>query len=310
MPIDLIDILFVVMAAFGFYFGYTFGLMKVVLFVISLSVAVFTAMAFTPMVSRLIIDTFQVNSAFLPFIAFFLTLLVVLLLAGIVAKIIEEAVDNKRFNSISKIIGGMVMGLIFTLLYCVLITFFGQAGVISLVFNEDAFITKSDNPVILNIPSKTIGEPDTLIMNIKGVDTIYKFIGTLNFGSDSKGNNKFQAYVGGRDSEFLLMPEDTISFSSKSQISVYIGNKKDLFCFCDSSYLVSARNDTINFNCTDHILSSRSTSSLLYKYIEVVPQRGTQLMQGLVPSIDRFIEFMTVALKQLEEKRFVDSPAH
>jgi hypothetical protein len=71
MPIDLIDIFFIVMVAFGFYFGFTFGLMKVVLFVVSLSIAVLTAMVFTPVVSRLIIDTFQVDSAFLPFIAFF-----------------------------------------------------------------------------------------------------------------------------------------------------------------------------------------------------------------------------------------------
>ena len=44
-----IDILFIIMAAFGFYFGYTFGLMKVALMVVSLGFATFSAMAFTPM---------------------------------------------------------------------------------------------------------------------------------------------------------------------------------------------------------------------------------------------------------------------
>ena len=76
--------------------------------------------------------------------------------------------------------------------------------------------------------------------------------------------------------------------------------KKDL-CFCDSTFLIEAQNDTIYFQCTDKYFSSKSPTSFFYKYIEIVPKRGTQLMEGMIPFVQHFLHYMDIALERLEK---------
>ena len=212
-----IDILFIIMVTFGFYFGFTFGMMKVGLMVISLMFAVLAAMAFTPMTTNLIIDTFNVESVFLPFVAFLVTLLVVMMMARIMTKLVEESVDNKKFDMISQVLGGVVMAIIFTLLYSVLVTFFGQAGVIKLVLNREVMVTRADQDVKLVVLGKVI-RPDTLVMVIDEHEEVYKFTETeddkgsrLDFGVDPRGGNHYQAYISSNVQEWAILPGDTVS---------------------------------------------------------------------------------------------------
>lgn len=297
MAVDVVDLFFIVMASFGFYFGYTFGLMKVLLWAASFAVAILAAMAFTPMITNLIDNTFNVDSFALPFVVFLMSTSVILLFVRILTKIIEEAVEDKRGNFISQLVGALGMSLCFTLLYCVLITFFGQAGVISLVFNEDVKVAKSDKFVLLGVPDETIGTPDPILVKIRDVDTLYKFLGDLRFGS-----NKYRTYFGGVDSEFEISPTNLISFNSNARMSIYKGTDKEVICFCDSTFLVSAQKDSIFFNCLDELLSSQRRTSLLYQYIQIVPGRCSQLIQGLAPFVNNFIEYMSVAIDRLNNR--------
>ncbi|MDC0230980.1 hypothetical protein OAK19_03370, partial [Aureispira] len=233
----------------------------------------------------------------LPFVVFFITTFVILLFVRIFTKILEEAVEDKKGNLISQFVGAIGMSLCFTLLYCVLITFFGQAGVISLVFNEDVIVAKSEKFMRLGVPDKTIGRPDTVLVKILGDDTLYKFLGDLRFRS-----NAYSTYFGGVDVEFELSAKDLISFSSNARISIFRGTDKEEICFCDSTLLVSAQKDSIFFNCLDNLLSSQRKTSLLYQYIQVVPKRSSQLIQGLAPFVSDFIEYMIVAIDRLNSR--------
>ena len=317
-----IDILFIIMAAFGFYFGYTFGLMKVALMVVSLGFATFSAMAFTPMTTELIIETFHINSVFLPFVAFLITLLVVLMLARIVTKLIEETVDGKQFDIISQVVGGLVMAFIFTLLYSVLVTFFGKAHVIDLVFNQETIVTSVDKNIKLAVPAKVFGEPDTIELRVK--DNRYKFAGTkspegvsavnLPVDFDLFSDGSYLAYVKGKRTEDRvdLLPNDTVYFKASGRLELSVQHRKkktgtlvgtnpnELICFCDSTFLVTAQNDTLLFHCMDKYLSAQNTTSIFYKYIEVIPKRGYQILEGLAPFVESFFKYMSVALERLD----------
>lgn len=307
MGVDIIDILFIIMAAFGFYFGFNFGLMKVALVVISFCFAVLAAMAFTPMTTDIIVDTFNIDSIFLPFISFGLTLIVVLMLARIVTKLIEETVDNKRFDIVSQVIGGLVMALVFTLLYSVLVIFFGQAGVIKLIFNDEVMVTRSEGEIRLEIPGKVtgLGVPDTMYMKIDEDHNVYKFIGNnenkgaarLNLGFNPIPGNEYIGYIGSRVQKWDILPQDTVRVKATGQLFLRVENEKR--CFCDSTFLIEAVNDTLYFQCMDDYLAAKSMSSILYKYIEIIPQRGTQLMKGLAPFIKDFLDYMSIALERL-----------
>jgi uncharacterized membrane protein required for colicin V production len=125
-----IDILFIIMASFGFYFGYAFGLIRVVIFLVALIVALGIAMYVTPSTTLLIKQVLSVESPFLPFVAFLLTLVGVMLVARIVFKLMEETIKSKQVNQMTQGIGGFMMAGIFIFLYSVLVTFFSAAHVI------------------------------------------------------------------------------------------------------------------------------------------------------------------------------------
>ncbi|BDS14175.1 CvpA family protein [Aureispira anguillae] len=310
--INAVDILFIIMAAFGFYFGFSFGLMKVALMVLSLAFAVLTAMAFTPMTTNIIIDTFNIDTVFLPFIAFFITLLIVLMLARILTKLIEETVDNKRFDIISQVVGGLVMGIIFTLLYSVLVIFFGQAGVVKLIFNDEITAVQTDRDIRLVAPAKRTGLPDTIYMKIDDDHNPYKFKGrkekkedegaaSLSFGFKHIETNTYRGYVGTTKQQWDILPEDTVRVKSGGQL--YLMIEDQMRCFCDSTFLVESVNNTIKFQCMDDYLAAKSTTSFFYKYIEVIPQRGTQVMKGIAPFIKEFLDYMSIALERLNEQK-------
>jgi uncharacterized membrane protein required for colicin V production len=300
-----VDVLFIIMATFGFYFGFSFGLMKVVLAVLSLVSAVLAAMAFTPMTTNIIIETFQVDSVFLPFIAFLVTLLIVLMLARIVTKLIEETVDNKRFDIVSQIVGGLIMVFVFTLLYSVLVLFFGQARVIELVFNQEYQVTRAHTNPKLVVPAKLgLGKPDTIYLKIDGDHNTYRFApekkndkksASLGIGFTPIQGNRYIGGIGTWD----ISPEDTVRVKSSGQLYLMVEDK--INCFCDSTFLITSINDTMNFECLDDYLAAKSATSFFYKYIEVIPQRGTQLMKGVAPFIENFLDYMSVALERLDK---------
>jgi uncharacterized membrane protein required for colicin V production len=305
-----VDVLFIIMAAFGFYFGFSFGLMKVVLTVLSLMTAVLAAMAFTPMTTNIIVDTFEINSVFLPFVAFFVTLLVVLMLARIVTKLIEETVDNKRFDVVSQIIGGLIMGFIFTLLYSVLVLFFGQARVIELVFNQKYQVTRTDLNPRLVVPAVQmgLGTPDTIYLNIDDDHNTYRFAPnnknkekstSLSIKFEPVQGNRYIGSIGSSIQNWDILPEDSVRVKSSGQL--YLMIDKELSCFCDSTFLITSINDTMYFECLDDYLAAKSATSFFYKYIEVIPQRGTQLMKGVAPFIEHFLDYMSVALELLDK---------
>jgi len=125
-----IDILFIIMAAYGFYFGYAFGLIKVVFFIASLIGAFIVAMYITPDTAQLIQVTLEVDSAALPFVAFIITIVGVMLVARIVFKLLEENIKNKQVGQVTQSIGGFLMSGLFIFLFSVLVTFFSAAHVI------------------------------------------------------------------------------------------------------------------------------------------------------------------------------------
>lgn len=310
-----VDILFIIMAAFGFYFGFTFGLMKAVLAVISLIIAIAVAMGSTPMMTNLMSETFQLDTVFLPFIAFGVTLLVVLMLARIVTKLIEETVDNKQFNLISQIIGGIMMALVFTLLYSVLVIFFGQAKVLDLVFNDDAVVAASERPIKLVIPVREAVDGrnrDTLYVKIEEEPNEYPFSTASNVEADENASialnmgfelnvyGEYQAYIGSRQQHWDIFVGDTVQVRATQQI--YLMVEEEMRCFCDSVLLIEAIGDTIYFDCTDDYLAAKSNKSRLYPYIEVIPRRGTQLIKGVAPFLQDFIDYMGLALERINKR--------
>lgn len=294
----VIDVFFILMATFGFYFGYTFGMMRAALAAISLGAAILSAMYFTRTTAELIQETFEVTSPFLPFAAFLITLLVVLMLARIVTKLIEETITNKKFDVISQIIGGLMMSLLFTLLYSGLVVFFGQAHVIPLVFNDDVLLTHKDKNI--ELMSISVGDTIRPISMKSSSDSSFNFKnGAISFELDKIGTERYLAYINARNSSVLIGKKDTIRFISEYELQLHANNKE--VCFCLGEVHLQAKNDSLYFDCTDELTASKSHTSFFYRYIEIIPRRGTYIMENMLPFVEKFFDYMKIALNKIEE---------
>lgn len=299
--VDIIDILFLVMASFGFYFGYTYGFIRVFLAAISLSLASLAAMICTPILTRLLVEVLQLQSPYIPFLACLGCVVVALLMIRIVTKLIEEKVQTNKVNVLSKLLGAGLMTLIFTVFYAVLVTFFGKAGVIQLVFNQDYKLKLSESEVRLSVAGATKLPTDTIQLSNNTHAIQYNFIGALHIGNH-KYRSGHSVGIKALDTTILFYPHQQFIFSAAAPLQLTQTTSNTLLCFCNSAYKVSLQEDFLWFDCTDKSIKGIREGSLLYDKIQLVPEKGAQLMQGFIPVADAFVDFMRVALSKLEEQ--------
>ncbi len=299
--IDFIDIFFIIMATFGFYFGFTFGLMRVIFTVLSLLTALLAAMFLTPVVTNLLIEVLSLRSPYVPFISFFVCIIMVFLMAKILVNFIEESVEKKKFNRLSQLLAGVSMALVFTIFYAVLVSFFGASNLVQLAYNDDQIIAESVAPVQLFVPQNTAINQGDIQLSIVHEHKTIRLSGLLRLDFHRQGDRFKGAYIKNQDSLFYLKPNKPYQFKSNYRMQLLQTNKNELYCFCDSFYIVTLRDNKLFFDCTDEQQKSFREGSLLYSYIQKVPDRSAELLEGLWPVVDEFIKFMRIAIAKLNQ---------
>lgn len=125
-----IDIIFFISAAYGFYVGYSKGIIKTVFSTLSIVLGLMAAMKFSPYMTSFLEDTFSKTP--LMFVAgFVVTFVGVMLLVRLLAKTIESIFKTIKINFLNKILGGSVMSAFFILLFSVLVWFGNESRVVT-----------------------------------------------------------------------------------------------------------------------------------------------------------------------------------
>jgi len=134
----VIDIIFFISAAYGFYVGYSKGIIKTVFSTLSIVLGLMAAMKFSPYMTSFLEDTFSRSP--LMFVAgFVLTFVGVMLLVRLLAKTIEGIFKTIKINVINKIAGGIFMSGFFILLFSILVWFGNEAQGIDSKTKETSF---------------------------------------------------------------------------------------------------------------------------------------------------------------------------
>lgn len=134
----VIDIIFFISAAYGFYVGYSKGIIKTVFSTLSIVLGLMAAMKFSPYMTSFLEDTFSRSP--LMFVAgFVLTFVGVMLLVRLLAKTIEGVFKTIKINVINKIAGGIFMSGFFILLFSILVWFGNEAHGIDSKTKETSF---------------------------------------------------------------------------------------------------------------------------------------------------------------------------
>ncbi len=127
----MIDILFLIAVVWGFFIGFTRGVIKTVFNVLSILFGIVIAVRFSPDVTD-VLQTAMANDNPLLFIpGFLLTLVLTVVLIRFFSGALEKGLQTAQINIINQLAGGLLTAAFFTLLYSLLLWFGDQAHIIN-----------------------------------------------------------------------------------------------------------------------------------------------------------------------------------
>lgn len=134
----IIDIICLVVALYGFWIGYSRGIIKTVLTLVSVLFGFMAAAKFSPTVSHMLQDLIQASGAIMLPAAFVLTFIMTLALFRLLANGLESMLEAVNINFINQIMGGAISMLFFLFLYSVLVSFADNSRLIEHQTKDDS----------------------------------------------------------------------------------------------------------------------------------------------------------------------------
>ncbi len=126
----IIDILFLIVAGWGFYQGFTRGIIKTFFTIFSILFGMVVAFKLSPAATRFLETAFDTESAFTFVAGFLLVFLLTMIVIRLIAKFFESALQSANINFINQVVGGIVLGALYTLMLSYLIWFADASHII------------------------------------------------------------------------------------------------------------------------------------------------------------------------------------
>jgi len=125
-----LDIIFVLVAALGFWAGYSRGIIKTFFTVVSFTIGLLAAFKMAPAFTKFLEDLTK-NTNPLMFIAgFLLSFIIMMVVLRLIARALEGLLKSANINFINQIIGGAVLGALAILVYSAMVWFADKSHMI------------------------------------------------------------------------------------------------------------------------------------------------------------------------------------
>jgi membrane protein required for colicin V production len=126
-----IDVGFLIFLAYGFYLGYSRGIIKTVYSIISILVAILLSFKISPLLIDVIDSTLKLGPTFSFILGFVLTFVIIVFAIRLIGKAFEKVLKTVKLNFINKIAGGVMMAVLFLVCYSWILWFLNQTSIIS-----------------------------------------------------------------------------------------------------------------------------------------------------------------------------------
>jgi len=148
-----LDIITCLLIAFGFYQGFTRGLIKTVFASFSLLIGIVAALKLSSIVITILQNTFSANPAILFVAGFVLTFIVVMALIRFVGTRIEKLMENLKVGGVNKLLGGALLGMFYAVLISYGVFLMDKVSLIS----EEVKTASFTYPYLEPLPQATQG---------------------------------------------------------------------------------------------------------------------------------------------------------
>jgi len=145
----MLDLLTIAIGGYGFYLGYTKGIIKTVFNIIGILLGFLLSVKFTPGVVKILENALTSKSPTLFIAAFLLTFVGAGFLLRLVARGVENTFKTLNINSINQIAGGALFSFVLLLFYSLLIWFSTQSKII----DKDTTSKSITYPYLMKLPS-------------------------------------------------------------------------------------------------------------------------------------------------------------
>jgi membrane protein required for colicin V production len=126
-----IDVVLLLVALYGFYLGFSDGIIKTVFSFLSYAIGLMLAIKFSPAMTRFIETGFHVKNPLILVLGFIITFFLGMYIIRFVADAMTGVLQMVRINILNQIIGGVFLSLGFMTMYSVLVWFGESSGFIS-----------------------------------------------------------------------------------------------------------------------------------------------------------------------------------
>jgi len=126
-----VDIFIIGAAAFGFYAGFSKGIIKTFIITVGTIIAFIATLKLTPITADLLSTVLPTGSGLVPIIAFVVTLLIAILAIRIVGQALESTLAAADLGFINKIVGGLLLATLGVFMLSCVFTFMDKASLLT-----------------------------------------------------------------------------------------------------------------------------------------------------------------------------------
>lgn len=134
-----IDIIFVIMAGFGFYLGFSRGIISTIFTIISFTFGLMAAFKFSPAMTKFLEDIFNTSNPLMFIAGFLLSFIITMVFLRLIARGLETLLETAQINIINQILGGALLSGIMILVYSMLLWFSEQSHLVDQQTQQQSF---------------------------------------------------------------------------------------------------------------------------------------------------------------------------
>jgi len=146
-----IDLIATLLILYGFYIGYSRGIIKTIFALVSIMIGILAALKLSPYMIDLLQGIFKFHPGLTFIVGFALTFILVLIVIRFLGKKLEDILKFAQINFINKVLGGGVMAILFLVFYS-----YTLWGIDSLsLLSQNSKNTSMSYDYLETLPSKT-----------------------------------------------------------------------------------------------------------------------------------------------------------
>lgn len=135
----VVDIIFAIAAGYGFYLGFSKGIISTVFTIISYTFGLVASLKFTPAMTSFLETAFNTTNPLMFVLGFLLSFIIMMVFIRLIASGLEGLLETANINIINQVAGGALLSGLSILVFSILLWFGDQAHMVDQKTKTDSF---------------------------------------------------------------------------------------------------------------------------------------------------------------------------